>query len=368
MLEAGKIYMLEYVGNLESKQVVMAYKDFANDYKTGNIGSAVVLYGAEDFLMNWAIEKIVSDNIEEEYRSIDYRVLNGEETESSDILSESKAYSMFSPKRVVVIKNYLPMFRKSIDAGMDELAEYAAGLSASPDDSPAIMVFVIESDKSQSITSYGKQFIKKCSSYEMNKLEKPELSAFITKRIRSKGKIISSRELHHMMDVTGYFNRGSSYSLAQLDRDLQKLTGACDGDSIESSLIDEIMMGEGDKFVFDLVDAMASGKKGRALEIAENIIREEDGSMAVLALLSKQFEIMYDSLELSDKGMSMAKMAKTTGVNEYRFKKAYTAATRYSRDKIKTLLTYLYNLDRDIKRGDIDKDTALELFVVKAAR
>ncbi len=368
MLEDGKIYVLEYVGDSGSKQIIMAYKDFANDYKSGEIGSAVVLYGAEDFLMNWAVEKIAADNVDEEYRNIDYRVLNGEETGAYDILSEARAYSMFSPKRVVVIKNYLPMFRKTADAGMEELADYVTGLSGNADESPAILVFVIESDKSPNITSYGKQIIKNCRSYEMGKLEKPDLSAFITKRVRSKGKIISSRELHHIIDISGYFNRGSTYSLTQLDSDLEKLTGASGSDTIESSLIDEIMMGEGDKFVFDLVDALVAGKKGRALEIAETIIREEDGSMAVLALLGKQFEIMYDSLELTDKGMSMAQMAKATGVNEYRFKKAYTAAMRYSTEKIKSLLVYLYNLDRDIKSGDIDKDAALELFVVKAAR
>ena len=88
--------------------------------------------------------------------------------------------------------------------------------------------------------------------------------------------------------------------------------------------------------------------------------------MQVLALLTKQFEIMYDSLELSDRGYSISAMAKKTGVNEFRFKRAYSAAGRYSRRRIKKILTDLYNTDRDIKRGNIDKDTALELLAVSA--
>ena len=345
----------------------MAYKDFSNDYKSGKIGSALVLYGAEDFLMNWATDKISADNVEEEYRNIDYRILDGEELSAYDILSEAKAYSMFSPKRVVVVRNYLPMYKKSADAGMDELSDYVAEISANPESSPAILVFVIESSKSGSLTAYAKKLMKACKAYEFSKLEKGDLSAFVTKRVRSAGKMISSRELHHLMDVSGYFNRGSSYSLNQLDSDLEKLTNACAADTIDINLIDEILMGEGDKFVFDLVDALVAGKKGKALEITEAIIREEDGAMAVLGLMTKQFEIMYDALELSDKGMSMAQMAKATGINEYRFKKAYTAAMKYSKRKIKSLLVSLYNIDKDIKSGDIDKDAALELFVLKAA-
>ena len=368
MLVRVKIDVLEYESNfIETAEVKMAYKDFSKDYESGKIGSAVVLYGAEDFLMNWAIDKFIEDNVEEEYRNIDFRILDGEEINAYDILSEARAYSMFSPKRVVVIRNYLPMYRKTADAGMEELADYISEISKAPNESPAILIFVVESNKSGSLSAYAKQLIKSCKGYEFSKLDKADLSAFITKRVRSANKMIASKELHHLMDVSGYFNRESTYSLTKLDSDLEKLTNACAGDSIDNNLIDEIMMGEGDKFVFNLVDALVAGKKGKALEIAETIIREDDAAISVLGLMTKQFEIMYDALELSDKGMSMAQMAKATGINEYRFKKAYTAAMKYSKRKIRTLLVLLYNIDRDIKRGDIDKDAALELFVLKAA-
>ena len=88
--------------------------------------------------------------------------------------------------------------------------------------------------------------------------------------------------------------------------------------------------------------------------------------MQVTSLLTKQFEIMYDALELSSRGMSISQMAKATGVNEFRFKKAYQAANAYSLSRIKKILVDLYNIDRDIKRGDIDKNVALELLVMSA--
>lgn len=346
----------------------MAYKDFVNDYKSGKSFGSLVLYGAEDFLISWAVDKIISDNVEEDSRELDVRRLDGDNVSAADIMAEAKAYSMFSPKRIVVVRNYLPLFTKTPDPGMEELSDYAEEITKHPDQSPAILIFEIDSINSGRLTSYGKSLIKKCDSYEFARLERGELNAFINKRIKSASKMIASRELSHLIDVSGYYNRDSGYNLIQLDSDLSKLTGACEGDTIGHDLIDEIMMGEGDKFVFNLVDALVSGNKGKALEISETIIKEEDGAMAVLALLSKQFEIMYDALELGDKGMSMAQMSKATGINEYRFKKAYTAAMRYSKEKIKSLLISLYNIDRDIKSGDIDKNAALELFIVKAAR
>ena len=352
----------------EKLLITMAYQEFAKDLKSNTLGDAILLYGAEDFLINWALEKIITSNVEEEYRDLDVRIIDGENASAYDILSEARAYSMFSPKRVAVVKNYLPMYKRMTDPGMDELAEYVDEINKSGGDSPVVLVFALESMFSLSMTSYAKDLMKKCKCYEFGRLERHDLSAFINKRIRGAGKMLGSRELAHLIDVTGYYNRGSGYTLTHMDSDLSKLTGAAEGDTIDSHLIDEIMMGDADKFVFDLVDAMTSGNKSKSLEIAKTIIREEDGALPVIALLIKQFEIMYDALELSDRGLSMSQMAKNTGVNEYRFKKAFTAAMRYGTESIKDLLIALYEIDRLFKNGDIDRDTALELFVVKAAR
>lgn len=339
----------------------MAYKDFANDRQKGMLGDVLMFYGAEDYLMSWAVEKIIEDNVEAENRDLDVRYMDGENVTAFDIMAEAGAYSMFSPRRVVVVRNYLPMYRKAADAGMDELPDFAGEKLDS-----AIVVFVVESRFSGDIGAFGKKMIKACGSYEFSRLERADLKAFITKRIHAAGKVISRRGLEHMIDLTGYYNRNSVYDLSQLDRDIKKITGACSGDEITAELTEEILIGDSDRFVFNLVDALTAGDRGKSLAIAEAIIRDDDGAMAVLALLTKQFEIMYDALELSERGYSITAMAGKTGVNEFRFRRACTAAGRYSLSRIRKILTDLYNADRDIKRGDIDRDTALELIAVSA--
>ena len=339
----------------------MAYKDFANDRRKAILRDVLMFYGAEDYLMNLAVERLIEDNVMPEDRDLDVRFMDGDSVSAYDIMAEARAYSMFSQRRVIIVRNYLPLYRNSADAGCDELAGFAAGSLDT-----AIVIFCVESRFSDDITAFGRKMIKACGSYEFARLDKADLRSFITKRIRESGRMIARRELEHMIDLTGYYNKGSSYDLAQLDRDLIKLCKAGEGEDISSELIEEILIGDSDRFVFNLVDALMSGDRGRSLSIAEAIIRDDDGAMAVLALLTKQFEIMQDALELSDRGFSLPAMAKKTGVNEFRFKRAYSAAGRYSLTRIRRILKDLYNTDRDIKRGDIDKDTALELIAVTA--
>lgn len=339
----------------------MAYKDFVNDKNKGLLKDVLLFYGAEDFLMNWAVDSMVNEYIDESARDIDLVHLEGDQVTAADIMAQARAYSMFSERRVIVVRNYLPLYRKASDPDADALLDFASG----PQDSSVVM-FVVESRYSSDLTSYGKKLAKACGAYEFARLERADLKAFITKRVHNGGRMIARRELEHMIDVTGYYNKDSRYDLAQLEKDIDKIVRACSSDSVSAQLIEEILIGDSDRFVFGLVDALVSGDRGKALEIAEAIIKEEDGSMAVLALLTKQFEIMYDAVELNEMGYSISRMAKKTGVNEFRFKRAFNAAGRYSKRRIGKILTELYNTDRDIKRGNIDKDVALELIAISA--
>ena len=339
----------------------MAYKDFVNDWRNKITRDVLFFYGAEDYLMDWAVREIVSRYVDDEWRDLDYIYLDGSSVSSYDIMSQARAFSVFSEKRVIVVKNWQPLYRKASDPGADKLLEFA-----SEKQDTSVLVFVLESRYSGDITSYGRKMIKAAGSYDFARLEKADLKSFINKRVRAGGKILAMRELDFLIDVSGYYNKESTYTLTQMDADVGKIVKACQGDQITADVIEDLLTGDNDRFVFNLVDAVVSGNRARALAIAETIINEEDGAMAVTGLLMKQFEIMYDALELSQRGMSIAQMAKKTGVNEFRFKKAWQAANSYSLSRIRKLLTQLYNIDRDIKRGDIDKDTALELFVMSA--
>ena len=171
--------------------------------------------------------------------------------------------------------------------------------------------------------------------------------------------------MEHLIDLTGYLNRDSTYSLNDLENDLRKILLACDGEELTADLIEDLLVGEADRFVFNLIDAMLAGREQQAMERTIRILAAEDGNaMQVIALLTSQFEMMLDAVEMEEQGIPMKEMAKRTGVNEYRFRKAFQAAGRFSRSRIRELLIRLYETDLQIKSGSLDKDLALELFVL----
>ena len=337
----------------------MAYKNFINDFNKELTGDILFFYGAEDFLMEWAVDQVVNKYVDEGARNLDVQIIDGDTCSAADIMGAARTFSMFSDKRVVIVQNFLPLHSKNSDVDGDRLIEFCENK-----ESETILVFILEAKFSDSLNAYAKKLAKSTSSYEFARLEKAELQGFINKRVHAAGKMLGNREMTYLIDLSGYYNKESKYNLNDWDKDIEKLTNACQGDQIDNALIEELMVGEEDKYVFNLVEAIMSGNKKKAVELAETIIQEDDGSMMVLSLLGKQFEIMYDSLELSREGMSIAEIAKKTGVNEYRLKRAYQSARAFNQDRIKEILIDIYNIDRDIKTGALDKDVAFELLMV----
>lgn len=338
----------------------MAYKDFYNDYKAGKLSNTLFFHGEEDYLMDWATDLLVNDNVDEMSRSLDLQIIDGENCAVSDITSAARAYSMFSERRVVVVRNYRPAFKK---VGTKQDEDELLTLIGSDNDS-SILIFTVDAEHSGDINAFGKKLIKACGGYDFARLEKAELKGFIKKKVREAGNILGQREMDYLIDLSGYYNKNSEYYLKNIMADLDRINNAAAGDQITNALIEELMVGEADRFVFNLIDSMMAGDKRASMTLATEIAKDDDAIMQVIGLLTKQFEIMYDAIELSNEGMSIPQIAKATKINEFRLKKAYQSARHFSKSRLKELLIKLYNIDKDIKSGNLDKELAFELFVV----
>ena len=56
----------------------MSYRDFANDFKKGISGDVLFFYGAEDYLMDWAVRQVIERYVDESSRSLDVRQFEGD--------------------------------------------------------------------------------------------------------------------------------------------------------------------------------------------------------------------------------------------------------------------------------------------------
>ena len=346
----------------------MSFKEFSKDIKSGVIGSNIFLYGEEGFLTDWAVKGIVESNSSEVDRKYVVTDLDGETVTAQEIVETANTMTMFASTRVLTVKNYQPLIKKSAVTETAPILEYLSNPNPS-----TILLFYLEPlvspGKKEKLNAFASKVSGLCSTYNFERLNPAELKSFVNKRIRSAGKLIGARDMDYLVDISGYLNNDSEYDLYRMESDLTKLVNASDEDTVSKQLIEEIMVGDKDRFVFNFIDYLLAGKKSMAMQLLINTISAGENSkgkenvFSLASTLIGQFEIMYDSLELDDEGMPIKTMAKSLGVNEYRLKNAYAAARKVGKSKIKKALIELYDTDRLLKTGEMDKNTSLELFV-----
>lgn len=95
------------------------------------------------------------------------------------------------------------------------------------------------------------------------------------------------------------------------------------------------------------------------------MLKINEEPLKIIIILANQFRIMYQSKELLKKGYTEKDIASILKIHPYRVKLAIQNGRSYSS---KTLLKYLNDLadiDIGIKTGKLNKDLALELFILK---
>ncbi len=369
-----------------TKKTEKGYRDFLADLKSGGIPQFVLLYGKEQFLVDWAVRALRDRYVNKATYVMDYQALDPD-TDADTLTAAIRTLPMMSERRVVSVRG-LPILTASKAKGftsedIDRLAELIAS-SAEKQEAPEPSLFAgaLGSDQSLSGSSGGtlcifsseevdgrgklvKALKKYGSVYEFDSLSTEELQGFAAKRFHAAGLKIGRPEMSFLIRETGYGNRESEYRLFNFDNDIRKIIACTEGQYVTQETIAEAVIGDSDTFIFDLLDGISGNDKSRAFEIlGSRLAKDQYEAMAVTGAICSQIEIMYEARELSIRArMNAREIASYLGQNEYRVRKALSYADRYSPDKLRRILRSIYDVNKNIVSGLMDPRLALEMFI-----
>ncbi len=341
-----------------------AFRRITEDLKAGDIPGVLLLCGFEQYLVRWAANLLVSRCTEEASRSLDYLELQADEmirdTIVTSIIEGCETFPLLSERKVVVVRGLKALTNEDpkvlLLEDRERLIDYLGHV-------PEHALLIFTAGEIETGKSIAKAIGKNGRIYEFDRLPQPDLLSFARKRIRGAGLSISDRTLRDLVDETGYFNRESSYDLYAFDNDLGKLAAYCEGE-IRPSDISEVVLGDENTFVFDLLDGISGGRRDKAYALLYNILTDENDSMGLIALIVSQFELMLSVKQMREDGISIPDMATRLGIkSDYRIRKMMPHAQKFSVEKLKEILSSAYQLERQIKTGLLRPRLALELFI-----
>lgn len=310
-----------------------------------------LLYGTNYFLIKREIEKIkLENNIE----SIDINNYNLENTILDNILDDALTLSLFSQKKMIIVDNsYIftsSVRKKGLDHNIDLLNKYIE--NPNPD---TILIFVVNEEKIDDRKKIVKLIKINGNVIEFNEVK--NIDTFIKNELND-----------YKMDavtINSFVNRVGD-NLAIIASEIEKLKLYKNDDKIITKEdVFNVCSEQIDVDMNELTNSIVSKNISKSLKIYNELIKQGEEPLQIIIRLANQFRIIYQSKELTKKGYSNKDIADILGIHPYRVKKALEISYKFPSKELLSILKKLSRIDEGIKMGNMDKNIALEQFILE---
>lgn len=302
-----------------------------------------LLYGNKDYRINEEIKKITK-NIDK--INITKYDLNTDDIK--DIINDAETYSLFQEKKAIIIEN-ANMFTGSTSKDADIIEKYIEN-----ENPQTTLILTVRGEKIDSRKKITKLLQKKGKIIELN--EDINIDNLIKKEFKDYK--IDNKTL--ML----FKNRVGTNPLI-IENEINKIKLYKDNNEITEEDILKVTSKTVEIDIFKLIDDIVKRNKEEGIEIYHEMLKINEEPLKIVIMLANQFRIMYQSKELMLKGYTEKDIASLLKIHPYRVKLALQNSRNYSSKTLLKYLNELADIDIGIKTGKINKDLALELFILK---
>lgn len=304
-----------------------------------------LLYGVDKAIIERKIKDIANKFKIDNNNIIRY---NFKDNTVFDIIEEASMNSMFITNKLIVVETSL----KEDNLDVIEFEKYMNNYNKN-----SIIIFVSYNDKIDTRKKIYKLFIKNGKVEEVLSNQK-NADEFIKKSLNDNGYKMSNYDINYFIQKVGN-------NIDNIENELNKLyLYKLDNKIIEKNDIDDIVIENIDNEIFAISDAVVKNDKKKSLDLYYEFMNKNYEVIQIIGLLANQIRFLYQVKNLYNNDKNQDEIAKYLEVHPYRVKLAVNNIYDYTESDLLHYLDRLAILDRKIKKGEIDKNTGLELFLL----
>lgn len=310
-----------------------------------------LIYGIEDYIIDEAIKKIITDNNIIDDNIIKY---NLDEVNVSLALEEASTVSMFDSKKLVICEGCTFLTgenKKEINHDIDSLTKYINNPFTD-----VFLVFVVRKEKLDDRKKIVKELKKNSTVIEAQKKENYNLNNYIIDYVNKNGYNMSKNACIKLIERAGN-------NLSNLISECDKIFLYKDDEkNITEEDIENLVFKNIEDNIFELTNAVMNKDKKKIINIYKDLILMGEEEIKLIVMLANQFRMILQVKLMVKNGYKERDMATIIKEHPYRVKLAMQS--NFKINELENYLIKLEELDYSIKSGKLDKSFGFEMFLL----
>ncbi len=309
-----------------------------------------VFKGKNTYLVREAIEDRINSLNVDPFNILRYDLT---ENTSDDVLEELQTVAFFADLKVVVLR-HIEAIDKLSESEQKQWARYFE--KPNPD-----VVLFVEADSEVTLSKFLNELLQSYGYMsEIKDIEKDEFPAFVTEQLEKEAYKMSNDAINMLLERT-------DYEFGLLEQELNKLKiYRIDEKEITEQDVLALVPKNLENNIFELTNAMIDKNQAKALEIYNDLIRQNEDPLRILGFIASKMRELFHARLLIQKGYGKNEIADFFGYSSGRTYYLIKNASSQSILQLETHLNRLSDLDYEIKSGQKDKKLGLELYLLGA--
>lgn len=317
----------------------------------------ITIYGEVPELVEKKSSEIVNNYLGQEKDDFNYVKFNMYENDLTPIIEETLTMPFFSDKKAIVVKNaYIftgEKGAKELNHNPEQLMEFIEKY-----DGDNLILFEAYQNKLDERKKLTKSLKKNAQLKKVEQMSEEEIKKWIQNKLHENYKDIKQDALNLFIELTGINFNIVSQELSKLMLYIR------DRPTVNKDDVNQIINRSLEQNVFLLTEYIQKGKKDKAIQLLNDLITMKEEPIKLLALITSNYRLYYQSKILEQKGYSGQQIAKTVSAHPYRVKLALNQARYYQLNDLLNIIDSCAETDYKLKSSYMDKQLILELLIL----
>lgn len=329
----------------------MTRNEFGQKLHTGTLPPVMIFEGEDEYLKQAALKDLEKALLPPGLESLNRSLLTAPDT--AEIIDAAETLPVMAEKRLVTVRDMASLTgRAETD---DRLTEY---LKTPPETCIIVFYCVGKPDGRKKLYLSVK---KANGTVTFAPMKDRELTAYIVNAFHELGKICSERTAELLAFTVGT-------DTALLLSEIGKIAFHTRESAVTDDDVRALATPSSECTVFQMIDAVASGKSDRALQLMRAQMLAGEDRYALLAMLQWEFRLLRQIKQLQAERVPEASIRQQLGVPPFSVSQYTRHAARYTLPQLAAAVRICTGADVGIKTGRLPLEGTLETVMLKLLR